>query len=137
LTQLVWPTRGWPTCRREATSHSRTVLLVLADATLLPSGLNASGSPGALLRQGPLRTARATRRSTRLKQPAWAGRHQRLLVGAVRSVVWMTPVAVGMYEAVFRPGAAVCGDGLVGQRLADALEPGLPLGAGVRGVVHV
>jgi hypothetical protein len=53
-----------------------------------------SGSPGALLRRGPLRTVRATRRGTRLKQPAWAVRHHawagrgraaRGLVGVVRS----------------------------------------------------
>jgi putative transposase len=33
-----------------------------------------SGSPGALLRRGPLRTVLATRRGTRLRQPAWAVR---------------------------------------------------------------
>jgi putative transposase len=33
-----------------------------------------SGGPGALLRRGPLRTVLATRRGTRLKQPAWAVR---------------------------------------------------------------
>ncbi len=34
-----------------------------------------SGRRGASLRRAPLRTVRATRRGTRLKQPAWAGRH--------------------------------------------------------------
>jgi hypothetical protein len=33
------------------------------------------GRRGASLRRAPLRTVRATRRGTRLKQPAWAGRH--------------------------------------------------------------
>jgi hypothetical protein len=37
---------------------------------------NVSGSAGALLRRRPLRTVRATHRGTRLKQPAWAGRHR-------------------------------------------------------------
>jgi hypothetical protein len=37
---------------------------------------DSSGSPGALLRRGPLRTARAGRPGTRLKQPAWAVRHR-------------------------------------------------------------
>lgn len=35
-----------------------------------------SGSPGASLRRGPLRTVRATGRRTRLRQPAWAGTHR-------------------------------------------------------------
>jgi hypothetical protein len=38
----------------------------------LPRPATRSGSPGALLRRGPLRTVRATRRGTRLKQAAWA-----------------------------------------------------------------
>ena len=41
-----------------------------------PVGVLASGSPGALLRRGPLRTVRASRPGTRLKQPAWAVRHR-------------------------------------------------------------
>ena len=60
-----------------------------------------------------------------------------LLVGILRLVVWVTSGAVGAYEAECRPAAAAFGDGLVGQRLADAPVPGLPLGEGVWWAVHV
>ena len=49
----------------------------------------------------------------------------------LRSVVWVTAGAVGVYEAVFRPAGAVVGDGLAGHRLADGRVPGLPLAGGV------
>ncbi|MEU7005017.1 hypothetical protein, partial [Nonomuraea sp. NPDC046570] len=61
----------------------QAVLAVLADPSpeadalvaLVPRGrqvwaLRSPGSPGALLHRGPLRTVRATRRGTRLKQAA-------------------------------------------------------------------
>src|ERR1022692_4441558 len=54
-----------------------------------------------------------------------------LLLRAVRSVVWVTAGAVGVYEAVFRPAGAVVGDGLAGHRLADGRVPVLPLARGV------
>ena len=59
------------------------------------------------------------------------------LVRAVRSVVWVTAGAVGVYEAVFRPAAGVLGDGLAGHRLADGRVPGLPLAEGVGWAVGV
>src|SRR4249919_2066270 len=102
---------------------------------ICPTWVLVSGSPGALLRRGPLRTVRAGRPGTRLKQPAWAVRHVPL-VGVVRSDAWVTSRAVGVDEAVDRRPAAGLGDGLVGQRRADAPVPGLPLGAGVGRVVH-
>ena len=80
-----------------------------------------SGCPGALPRRGPLRTVRATRRGTRLKQPSRAG------VSAVGR--WWAG-AVGVHEAGCRP-AVVFRDRLVGEGLADRGVPGLPL---VRGV---
>ena len=65
------------------------------------------------------------------------GQASRLLVGILRLAVWVTAGAVGVYEAACGPAAAAFGDGLVGQRLADAPVPGLPLGEGVWWAVHV
>src|SRR4051812_24862916 len=68
-----------------------------------------SGRRGALLRRAPLRTVRATRRGTRLKQPSRAG---------VSAVGRWAAGAVGVHEAGCRP-AVVFGDRFVGERLAD------------------
>ena len=96
-----------------------------------------SGSANALLRRRPLRTVRATRRGTRLKQPAWAGRLLCLPVGVVCLIAWVASGTVDMNKAAGRPAAAVLSDGLVGYRFTYPAIPRLPLGEGVRWPVHV
>ena len=57
----------------------------------------------------PLRTVLATRRGTRLKQPARAVRSAAVCCSVpLRFAVWVAAGAVGVYEAVFRPAGAVC-----------------------------
>src|SRR3954465_10010639 len=88
----------WLVCTREWSSPSvtaRTQCSVL------------SGSPGALLRRGPLRTVRATRRGTRLRQPQGGAGSAvvemvllRLLVGLVAQPVCTRRWVVGRLPEV-------------------------------------
>src|SRR3954454_23513144 len=88
-----------------------------------------SGSPGALLRRGPLRTVRATRRGTRLRQPQ--GGAGSAVVGMVllRVVVRLAAQQVCTRRWVVGrlPGVGT----LVGQDLAHRAVPLLPLAGGV------
>src|SRR4051794_13469939 len=85
-----------------------------------------SGSPDALLRRGPLRTVRATRRGTRLKQAT----------GAISGVqrCWFLPSVGSSVEAggvnesgLVRQAVPVDDDDLPGYRLAGGAVPLFPL----------
>src|SRR6266508_3018201 len=99
-----------------------------------------SGSPGALLRRGPLRTVRARRPSTRLRQALKARGGQKRWVQAV--VGRQPTCAVGVDETeregfVRRAWPGVGGDRLEADRLAGRREPLLPLLGALRLVVGV
>src|SRR3954451_23670919 len=85
-----------------------------------------SGSDGALLRRRPLRTVRATRRGTRLKQAT------RAISGVQRC--WFLPCAGGAAveggvneSGLVRQAFPVDGDDLPGYRLAGGAVPLFPL----------
>src|SRR4051794_14282974 len=93
---MTWgpaPVRTWEWSSPSVTSLTQWMLL--------------SGSPGALLRRGPLRTVRATRRGTRLRQPQGGAGSAvvemvllRLLVGLVAQPVCTRRWVVGRLPEV-------------------------------------
>src|ERR1017187_5575711 len=90
---------------------------------------------GAVFRRPPPQN-RACHSSRHTAQAArGGGQASVLLVRALRFAVWVTPGAVGVYEAVFRPASVLFGDGLAGHRLPDGGVPGLPLAEGVGYVI--
>src|SRR3954452_25477886 len=89
-----------------------------------------SGGPGALLRRGPVRTVRATRRGTRLKGPTGAVRGLRLLIGAEPGG-WMSPGAGRVSQA--GADSTVLGDGATDDRRAHGSLPALPGSGSVLG----
>jgi hypothetical protein len=104
--------------------------------SMMPNQIS-SGSPGALLRRGPLRTGRARFRATGSSKPC-------RLSGSFEVWAccrWYSSAAVGVYEAVcdafIRRAGAPDDDRAFPDRLAGGGEPSFPLARALRFTVGV